>query len=564
MTPVLGIFICFNSLFHYFISDDDSDDTSGDEANESNEDQDKSDEEDDEFSNDSEDGTDQEDSESNNEKAGPSSSKKQDKPDDTTEEQNEYEYDSSDEEDIRNTIGNVPIQWYEDYDHLGYNLDGKQIRKPKRGDELDAFLRMVEDGNAGVTVQDPMTGQDVVLSAKQIEAIRRVSNSKGPDGKYNLYEDLVDWFSSEPLQTPVRDLPDSKKSFLPSISERKKVSKMLHSIRMGWMKTRAELDKDKRDKQENQYYMLWSTDDQAEDMRRINDLIPAPKMKLPGHAESYNPPPEYLFTEKEKQDWKEKADEPYKRKLPFIPQKYESLRKVPAFKTFINERFTRCLDLYLAPRARKMRLTIQPEDLIPQLPKPKDLQPFPSACVLTYKGHKNMIRSLSIDTSGQFIASGCDDGTVKIWEIQTGYCMKTFSFGKVAIKGVQWCPNKALCLLAVAVENMVVILNGHVGDKVIIDQTDELVSDPPEISDYVPPDRVKTAVTWSKPGKSDNLPKEALILLKFFKPVKQVTWHGKGDHFATVLSDGQNRSVLVHQLSKWRSKKILIIFFSFT
>ena len=44
------------------------------------------------------------------------------------------------------------------------------------------------------------------------------------------------------------------------------------------------------------------------------------------------------------------------------------------YERFINERFERCLDLYLAPRARKMRLTIQPEDLVPQLPKPHDLQ----------------------------------------------------------------------------------------------------------------------------------------------------------------------------------------------
>ena len=96
-----------------------------------------------------------------------------------------------------------------------------------------------------------------------------------------------------------------------------------------------------------------------------------------GHAESYNPPPEYLMTDKEKERWEEAADEPWKRKLNFVPEKYSSLRKVPAFKNFINERFERCLDLYLAPRARKQRLTIQPEDLVPQLPDPKDLQPFP-------------------------------------------------------------------------------------------------------------------------------------------------------------------------------------------
>ena len=52
----------------------------------------------------------------------------------------EYEYDSSDEEDIRNTIGNIPVNWYDEYGHIGYDVDGAPIRKPKRGDELDQFL----------------------------------------------------------------------------------------------------------------------------------------------------------------------------------------------------------------------------------------------------------------------------------------------------------------------------------------------------------------------------------------------------------------------------------------
>ena len=52
----------------------------------------------------------------------------------------EYEYDSSDEEDVRNTIGNIPVNWYDEYGHIGYDVDGAPIRKPKRGDELDQFL----------------------------------------------------------------------------------------------------------------------------------------------------------------------------------------------------------------------------------------------------------------------------------------------------------------------------------------------------------------------------------------------------------------------------------------
>jgi len=38
---------------------------------------------------------------------------------------------------------------------------------------------------------------------------------------------------------------------------------------------------------------------QSEVSRRYRHHIPAPPKPAPGHAESYNPPPEYLFTEHE-------------------------------------------------------------------------------------------------------------------------------------------------------------------------------------------------------------------------------------------------------------------------
>lgn len=55
-------------------------------------------------------------------------------------------------------------------------------------------------------------------------------------------------------------------------------------------------------------------------------------------------------------DWESKDDEPWKRKHNFIPQKYKSLREVPAYENYTKERFQRCLDLYLCPRAKKMRV----------------------------------------------------------------------------------------------------------------------------------------------------------------------------------------------------------------
>lgn len=56
---------------------------------------------------------------------------------------------------------------------------------------------------------------------------------------------------------------------------------MVHALKMGWLKTKAERDKE-RAKKDPQFYMLWSADDQPEHMRRIYKHIAAPKRFLPG------------------------------------------------------------------------------------------------------------------------------------------------------------------------------------------------------------------------------------------------------------------------------------------
>lgn len=37
------------------------------------------------------------------------------------------------------------MSWYDEFPHLGYDWDGKPIRKPERRDELDSFLKRMED-----------------------------------------------------------------------------------------------------------------------------------------------------------------------------------------------------------------------------------------------------------------------------------------------------------------------------------------------------------------------------------------------------------------------------------
>ena len=99
-------------------------------------------------------------------------------------------------------------------------------------------------------------------------------------------------------------------------------------------------------------------------------------VKIGGHYFEISQFEKFVVTLDETLQWE--SELPEDRKTNFKPESYKNLRHVPAYSKFLNERFERCLDLYLAPRQRKMKMNVNKEDLIPKLPSPKDLQPFPS------------------------------------------------------------------------------------------------------------------------------------------------------------------------------------------
>lgn len=99
----------------------------------------------------------------------------------------EYKFDTDDEEDIRNTVGNIPMKWYDEYKHIGYDWDAKKIIKPPKRDQLDDFLKRMEDPNFWRTVKDPQTGQDVILSEADIDLIKRINSRRVPDANFDDY-----------------------------------------------------------------------------------------------------------------------------------------------------------------------------------------------------------------------------------------------------------------------------------------------------------------------------------------------------------------------------------------
>nr|NVI69924.1 putative ribosome biogenesis protein BOP1 homolog [Cucujiformia] len=180
-----------------------------------------------------------------------------------------------------------------------------------------------------------------------------------------------------------------------------------------------------------------------------------------------------------------------------------------------------------------------------------DLQPFPTTLSIEYKGHTDMVRTISTDKIGQYLLSGSDDCTIKIWEVNTGRCLKTIKTEDV-VRSVEWCPNAALSLVLVASGKRVLLINPHVGDYLVCAKTDSVLQEAQSI-ESVMSERVRTTVQWSPPD--DDLQSRGVrIVLTHFKEVSQVTWHGRGDYFASVMPDGQNRSVLISQISQRRSQ----------
>lgn len=92
----------------------------------------------------------------------------------------------------------------------------------------------------------------------------------------------------------------------------------------------------------------------------------------------------------------------------------------------------------------------------------------------TYHGHQGAVWTVDVDPSTTLLASGAADNTVRLWEVRTGKCIKTWDFN-TAVKRVEF-NEDGTQLLAVTEKRM-----GYLGTIVVFDikvdvdaeQTDE-------------------------------------------------------------------------------------------
>ena len=163
---------------------------------------------------------------------------------------------SDDEENLNdNTIGRVPLHWYDAYDHVGYTVDGKKLIKSQGPDRIDITLRNA-DKKGLHTIYDMYNNREVQLSERDIEIIRRMQMGAFAHAEHNDTPDYSDYASSIKEVMPLSAAPEPKRRFVPSKWETMRVIKILKAIKEGKYVFSTEKKKGSENEAEN--YLIWN------------------------------------------------------------------------------------------------------------------------------------------------------------------------------------------------------------------------------------------------------------------------------------------------------------------
>lgn len=438
----------------------------------------------------------------------------------------EYDSDSSDEEVLVRT-GDVPTEWYDGYQHIGYDINSKKVQKPNKEDEIEKFLKQANDKNWWRNLYDEKNNKTVFLSDKDLNLINRIR--KGLFASKSAYKD--DYFEKDiPYQVhPLSNHIPSKKSFGLSKNERKTINRLIYLYKNGLMS----MEPPKQE--EDHRYDLW----EFENENSLTVYHPTlgyqpPKRELPETTESYNPPNSEVEA---------------------------VLRKIPRYDNLLEEELERCCDLFLSARTIKKKIDIDEKDILPDLPKPEELRPFPTKETILYKGHESSIRAVICDPNNTNILISGDNGNfVHFWDIDTAKIITRMDI-KEKIRNISF--NSYMNLVVICSVSHVFFVMPKYLDKAQKEKLMDIVKNKiyPLITENSEKeidlsDKTRTvndAFIWKIPKQKSKKEKDGVLFYMKWKQgtVKSITWHNKGDYFSSLSKNAQGKSqVFIHSLTK--------------
>ena len=441
--------------------------------------------------------------------------------------------DSSDEEVLVRT-GDVPEKWYDGYEHVGYDINSKKVIKNDQEDEIEKFIKKANDKNWWREIYDSKNNSSVYLSDKDLEIINRIRKGKFANkkvGEEDYFEDDLP-YQIHPLSNHI----PSKKNFYFSKNEQKTINRLVYLYKNGLMPM------EKPKKQENKLFDIWEYENEADlTAYRPGFGFTAPKRELPDNEESYN------NTE----------------------DKEGILRRIPRYDNLIEEELERCCDLFLSARTIKKKLDLKENEILPDLPKPEELKPFPTKECIVYKGHESSIRALCCDPNGNVLISADIGNFVFFWDIPTAKIITKFDL-KEKVRNIKI--NKFLHLVVICTVTHIFFILPRYLEKKYKNEVNDIIKNKiyPKIEENSIKNKnneekkkeeteeeknrtINDSFVWKIPKKNSKKEKQGILFyMKWTQGIiKDIVWHNKGDYFGTISKNMQGKTqVFIHSLTK--------------
>lgn len=81
---------------------------------------------------------------------------------------------------LADAVGEVPLQWYKDEEHIGYDREGAKIAKQKRRDRLEALLARNDSSKDWRTIYDEFNDEEITLSKDELQLLQRIREGQFP------------------------------------------------------------------------------------------------------------------------------------------------------------------------------------------------------------------------------------------------------------------------------------------------------------------------------------------------------------------------------------------------
>ncbi len=156
---------------------------------------------------------------------------------------------------------------YEEYDHQGYDLQGKKWMKQSalgnKKDLIDEAVGQEDDVDYMRTIYDAVNDRDVVLSDRDLEILRRIQAGAYAHPELEAYPDYIPFNTHKGVREKhsLHQGTEPKRRFTPSKWERMKVLKMVKDIQEGRLQTTAQAKKRAMHGHKKELKMLWKDDD---------------------------------------------------------------------------------------------------------------------------------------------------------------------------------------------------------------------------------------------------------------------------------------------------------------